>query len=69
MTKIILLTISGHQTFEDLTPEEAEQLIEEIEIREGKRYFVYDTENETILKEIKLLPNQTVALVPVIGGG
>lgn len=69
MVTIKKLGYAGHETFEDLTPEEAEKLIDQLEIKDGQRYFVMDMETKKLLKEIKLQENQKIALIPVVRGG
>ena len=66
---IRVLGVLGDETLTDLSVEEAEKIIEEVEIKEGKRYFVLDMQTNKVLKEIKLEPNQRLALIPVVAGG
>lgn len=69
MTKVEILGSEGHQTFEDLTPEQAEELINKTIEAEGQRYFIIDKQTKAILKEIKLSENQEIALIPIARGG
>ena len=69
MTKVEILGSEGHQTFEDLTPEQAEQLINKTIEAEGERYFIIDKQTKAVLKEIKLSENQEIALIPIARGG
>ena len=69
MVNVSILNEFGHERFEDLPVEEAEKLIEETIDAEGTRYFVIDKDTKQILREIKLQPEQDIALIPIIGAG
>ena len=69
MVKVEILGSEGHQTFEDLTPEEAKELINKTIEAEGQRYFIIDKQTKAVLKEIKLSENQEIALIPIARGG
>lgn len=69
MVNVSILNEFGHESFEDLTVEEAETLVNETIDAEGARYFVIDKDTKQILREIKLQEDQDIALIPIIGGG
>jgi len=68
-TTVFVLGRKGHEEFRNLTPEEAETLINEVESAEGKRYFIADKKTQTVLKELKLQDDQELVMIPVAGGG
>jgi len=69
MVKVSILNEFGHESFEDLTVEEAEKLVNETIDAEGTRYFVIDKDTKQILREIKLQEDQDITLIPIIRGG
>jgi len=69
MVTVNILGKKGHEQFVDLTPEEAEELIEETIDAEGQRYFVVDKDTQKIVKELKLQEDQELVLIPIAQGG
>jgi len=69
MVTIQVLGRKGHEEFKDLTVEEAEQLINEIEEAGGQRYFIADKKTQKVLKELVLQEDQEIVLIPRVAGG
>jgi len=69
LVTVYVLGRKGHEEFQDLTPEEAEALIDEIKSAGGQRYFIVDKSTQGILKELKLQENQELVMIPVVSAG
>jgi len=69
MVNVSILGSKGHEEFKDLTVEEAEELIEKTIDAEGQRYFIVDKNTNQLIKEVKLQPDQDIALIPIVKGG
>ena len=69
MVTVNVLGRKGHEEFKDLSSEEAEILINEIEDAEGERYFIVDKNTQKIVKELKLQEDQELVLIPIVQGG
>lgn len=70
MVDVSIVNAKGDENYHGMTVEQAEELIGEFfEEAKGQRYFIVDKETNEILKEIKLKENQSVVLVPIVGGG
>jgi len=69
VVNVEVLGKKGHESFTQLSPQEAEQLVQRF-LQEGGRYWILDKETKEKLKEpLKLDPEAQIILVPVIGGG
>ena len=69
MTTLKILGKHGHESLVDVTPEEAQQKIEELESIEGNRFFVVDLATQKVVKKLEIQENQGLAIVPFIRGG
>lgn len=69
MVTVQILGRKGHEEFEDLTPEEAEKLIMEVQEAGGQRYFVADKKTQKVLRELKLQEDQELVMIPIVSGG
>lgn len=69
MTTVKILGKHGHESLVDVTPEEAQQKIEELENIEGKTFFIVDLETKKIVKKLEIQQEQELAVVPFIRGG
>ena len=69
MTTLKILGKHGHESLVDVTPEEAQQKIEELENIEGKTFFIVDMETKKIVKKLEIQQEQELAVVPFIRGG
>jgi len=69
MTTVKILGRKGHEELKDLTPEEAKEVIENLEGVEGLRFFVVDLATKKVVKELVLQEDQELAVIPVIRGG
>ena len=69
MVTVSILNEKGHEQFVDLTPQEAEALIEETIEAEGTRYFIIDRTSDKLLRELKLQEGQDIVLIPIARGG
>lgn len=69
MTTLKILGKHGHESLVDVSPEEAQQKIEELEEIEGKTFFIVDLATNKIVKKLAIQENQELAVIPFIRGG
>lgn len=69
MTNLKILGKHGHESLLDVTPEEAQQKIDELEEIEGKTFFIVDMETKKIVRKLEIQEDQELAIVPFIRGG
>jgi hypothetical protein len=72
--KLEVLCSSGHRKYEKLTPEQAEQIVADIEAGkiEGApkgSYFVINKNTKRLVGKIHFADNQELLMMPVIRGG
>ena len=72
--KLELLCGCGHRKYEELTPEQAEQIIADIEagrVEDAPRgaYFVINKNTKRLVGKIGLSDNQELVMMPMIRGG
>ena len=72
--KLEVLCGCGHRKYEELTPEQAEQIIVDIEagkIEDAPKgsYFVVNKNTKRLVGKIHLADNQELLMMPVIRGG
>lgn len=72
--KIELLCAGGHRKYVDMTPEEAQKIIEAIE--DGKirgavkgTYFVINKNTKRLVGKLDIKDNQELVMMPVVRGG
>jgi len=69
MVKVEVLTRKGHESYEQLDPEQAKKLIETFMQRGGK-YWLVDKETKKLLQQpLNLNQNCQIVLIPVVAGG
>ena len=69
MTTLKILGKHGHESLVNVTPEEAQQKIEELEEIEGKTFFIVNLATQKVVKKLEIQEDQELAIVPFIRGG
>lgn len=69
MTTLKILGKHGHESLVDVTVEEAQQKIEELEEIEGNTFFIVDLATQKVVKKLEIQEDQELAIVPFIEGG
>ena len=69
MTTLKILGKHGHESLVDVSPEEAQQKIEELETLDGNTFFIVDLATRKVVKKLEIQEDQELAIVPFIRGG
>jgi len=66
---IQILGRKGHEEFKDLSVEDAQKLINEVQEAGGNRYFIADKKTQKVLRELVLQEDQELVMIPIVAGG